>query len=440
MSMNTDQVAKVLFVDDEANILKALQRLFIDDDDFEIFTACGGEEGVSVVRDNPDLALIVSDQRMPGMSGVEFLAASRAIAPTALRMVLTGYADIDAAMDAINKGGAYRYISKPWDDENLRAVVREGVERFRLLAENRRLQEEIRQKNEELARWNVDLEKMVQEQSMELQVKYDESRELNRKLRDSFRRTIKAVASLIELRDRKMRSHSENVARLSMLVGKQFEMPREELEKLLVGAMLHDVGKIAIADVNLDLPLDKLDENGRREYLNHPVLGQQAVAMIVSMHGAGLLIRHHHERFDGGGFPDKLKGEDIPLGARIIGAADFLDHRLREFEGDSGLDLSLDNLKAMAASRFDPAIIPPLVAAAREYYAETLPHAEFVERELTPDRLRRGMVLARDVVAQSGLLLLCKGVRLDAESIETLKNYYELDPGHRPIRVMMESL
>jgi len=432
--------AKILFVDDEANILKALQRLFIEEDDYEIFTACGGAEGLEVVRENPDLALIISDQRMPEMSGVEFLAASREIAPQALRIVLTGYADIDAAMDAINKGGAYRYISKPWDDDNLRAVVREGVEKFRLIAENRRLQEELRQKNEELARWNRDLEKMVQEQSMELQQKYDESKELNRRLRDHFRRTIKAVAALIELRDKKMRSHSENVARLSMAVGKRLSLPKDEQEKLLVGSMLHDVGKIGIADVNLDVPLNDLDETGRKEYLDHPVLGQAAVAMIVAMQGAGRLIRHHHERFDGKGFPDQLAGEDIPLGARIIAAADFLDHRVREFEGDSGLDLCLKNLQDLAGSRFDPAVVPPVAAAAREVYAEILPHAEFVERELPPDRLRRGMVLARDVVAASGLLLLRKGVKLDAESIETLRSYYELDPNHRPIRVIIESL
>ncbi len=437
--MSADELAKVLFVDDEVNILKALQRLFIDEDDLEILTACGGGEGLAVVRDNPDIALIVSDQRMPEMSGVEFLAASRDIVPAALRMILTGYADIDAAMDAINKGGAYRYISKPWVDEDLKAVVRDGVGKFRLLSENRRLQEEIQAKNEELARWNLDLEKMVQEQSMELQRKYDESRELNHKLRDSFRRTIKAVAALIELRDKKMRSHSENVARVAMAVGKRLEMEKRELEKLLVGAMLHDVGKIAIADANLDLPLVEMDEIGRQEYLGHPVLGQQAVAMIVSMRGAGRLIRHHHERFDGEGFPDRLAGEAIPLGARIIAVADFLDHRLREFEGDSGLDLSLDNLKEFSGSHFDPEIIPHVIAAAREFYAEALPHAEFVERELPPERLRRGMVLARDVVAASGLLLLRKGVKLDADNIETLRNYYEFDPGHRPIRVVFES-
>ena len=435
-----EQTAKVLFVDDEANILKAINRLFIDDDDLEIFTAAGGEEGLEILRENPDVALIVSDQRMPGMSGVEFLAASREIAPDALRMVLTGYADIDAAVDAINRGGACRYISKPWDDADLRAAVRDGVERFLLKEENRRLQEEIRRKNEELDRWNRDLEKMVQEQSMELQRKYDESRELNRRLRDHFRRTIKAVASLMELRDRRMRSHSENVSRLAVAAGKRMQMQKSDLEKLLVGAMLHDVGKIGISDVNLDVPPEKLDDLGRREYQAHPVIGQTAVATIVSMHHAGLLIRHHHERHDGAGFPDGLAGDDIPLGARIIAAADFLDHRVRDFEGDSGLELSLKNLKDLAGSRFDPAVVPHVAAVAREVYAEILPHAGFVERELPAERLRSGMVLARDVVAPSGLLLLRKGVKLDAESIETLRNYARIDPAHRAIRVIVETM
>ncbi len=435
-----EQTAKVLFVDDEANILKAINRLFIEDDDLEIMTAAGGEEGLAILRDNPDVALIVSDQRMPGMSGVEFLAASREIVPNALRMVLTGYADIEAAVDAINRGGACRYISKPWDDEALRAAVRDGVERFRLMEENRHLHEVIRRKNEELARWNRDLEKMVQEQSIELQRKYDESRELNRRLREHFRRTVKAVAALMELRDRRMRSHAENVSRLAVAAGKRMEMKKTDLERLLVGAMLHDVGKIGIADVNLDVPPEKLDEAGRREYQAHPVIGQTAVAAIVSMHHAGLLIRHHHERHDGAGFPDGLKGDDIPLGARIIAAADFLDHRVRDFEGDSGLDLSLKNLKDLSGSRFDPEAAKHVAAVAREVYAELLPHAGFVEREVPAERLRNGMVLARDVVASSGLLLLRKGLRLDRESIETLKSHARIDPANRSVRVIVETM
>src|SRR5512143_3889480 len=104
---------KVLFVDDELNILRSLERLFMDEA-FTVTTAGSGEEGLSLLRDDPAFGLIVSDQRMPGMNGVEFLSRAREIAPEALRIVLTGYADLNATMDAINRGGAYRYITKPW--------------------------------------------------------------------------------------------------------------------------------------------------------------------------------------------------------------------------------------------------------------------------------------------------------------------------------------
>ncbi len=131
--------ATVLFVDDEENILKSLQRLTMDEE-FETETANSGEEGLKKLASLENVALIVSDQRMPGMNGAEFLAQSRQFAPEAMRMLLTGYSDISAAADAINKGGASRYLNKPWNDEDLLQTLQGAVETWRLGQENKRLQ------------------------------------------------------------------------------------------------------------------------------------------------------------------------------------------------------------------------------------------------------------------------------------------------------------
>jgi len=129
---------KALFVDDEENILKSLRRLLADED-MEVLTATSGEQGLEILRCKGDIGLIVSDQRMPGLTGVDFLREARDIAPDAVRIMLTGYADISATIDAINKGGTYRYISKPWDDEELVMTIREALSHYRLAAENRKL-------------------------------------------------------------------------------------------------------------------------------------------------------------------------------------------------------------------------------------------------------------------------------------------------------------
>lgn len=116
----------ILVVDDEENILRAIVRLLMEENDINVLTAGSGSEGLSVLQAHPDVALILSDQRMPGMTGAEFLQQAKSLVPEAIRMVLTGYADINATMDAINKGGASCYITKPWDDGMLVQTLTEA--------------------------------------------------------------------------------------------------------------------------------------------------------------------------------------------------------------------------------------------------------------------------------------------------------------------------
>ncbi len=139
--------SKILFVDDEENVIRSLQRLFIDEG-YDIFAVTSAGKGLEILRDN-EIAVIVSDQRMPQMSGAEFLEAARKIRPDSVRIILTGYADAQTAIDAINKGGAYRYIAKPWNDDDLILAVRGAVEQYRLIGENRRLVELTKKQNEE---------------------------------------------------------------------------------------------------------------------------------------------------------------------------------------------------------------------------------------------------------------------------------------------------
>jgi len=134
-----NEPVSILLVGDEENILRALQRLLMDEENIEITTATSGEEGLKLLPSLTNLGLIVSDQRMPGMTGALFLEKARDINPDASRIILTGYADVTAAVDAINKGGAWRYLAKPWNDDELVRVIREGLERYRIVIENRRL-------------------------------------------------------------------------------------------------------------------------------------------------------------------------------------------------------------------------------------------------------------------------------------------------------------
>ena len=148
----------IMLVDDEENILHALKRLLMDED-FDIETATSGEAALERLTTLENVGVIVSDQRMPGMTGALFLGKSQEIVPHAQRILLTGYSDINATIEAINKGGAGRYISKPWDDDELIQAIHDAVSLYMQGAERRRLNEIINQQKQEMEEWNASLKK-----------------------------------------------------------------------------------------------------------------------------------------------------------------------------------------------------------------------------------------------------------------------------------------
>jgi len=166
-----DETVKILCVDDERNVLKALRRLFLDEDRYEIFTAESGEAGLQLLAQQPAIQLVISDYRMPGLNGVEFLRRVREQWPDTVRMVLSGYADTAAVVEAINTGQIYKFIPKPWNDDELRTTVGKALEHYALYRRNIRLSAELQEKNEELRNINENLEMLVEERTAELELR-----------------------------------------------------------------------------------------------------------------------------------------------------------------------------------------------------------------------------------------------------------------------------
>lgn len=424
----------ILFVDDEKNVLQALRRLFMDDD-YEVNLANSGEEALEILKHNPDIGLIISDQRMPGLTGVDFLEKAKEILPDAIRILLTGYADLTAVVDAINRGGAYRYITKPWKDDELVQVIEEAAGRYSLLKENKRLQKIVEKQNDELTKWNSQLEYFVQEQTLEIQNKNKELESLNRNLKDNFKNSIAAFSGLIELRDEGTANHSKNVAEISIKAATTMGLSGAELEGITIAALLHDIGKIGIPDVLFLKEMDEMDEFDRKEYMKHPVRGQAAIDSVENLRKAGVLIRHHHEWFNGTGFPDKLRGEAIPIGSRIIAAADFFERAIRKVDADNAMEIALTRIKDDRGARFDPMIYPHLEAAVTAIFSKINIKTGTVEMELNVKDIKHGMVIARDVKSGTGITLLTKGTLLNAKNIQAIRRYYELDPSKSGIFV-----
>jgi response regulator RpfG family c-di-GMP phosphodiesterase len=427
----------VLFVDDEENILKALARLLMDED-FDIETATSGENALEKLKTLENVGLIVSDQRMPGMNGAEFLGRSQESAPDAVRILLTGYSDINATIDAINRGGASRYLSKPWNDDELVQAIRDAVKQYSLLAENKRLNKIVISQNEELQEWNNNLKERVLQQTTAIRKKSEDLQTALEQSRASFQGVIEALSSLVELRGKRTHQHSRNVAQLAVNAAKELGIKGEELETIRIASLLHDIGEIGIPERILIMTQDAMKPEEFREYSQHPIRAQLLLDNIEELRPAALLIRHHHEHMDGTGFPDKISGEKIPIGARIIAFADQIDKAAMMCVEDVA-DQAMARASLNLESHLDPALQRVFKKIVRYCYYSDPKQTVFsvVELELKPTELQPGMVLSRDLFSGSGLLLLHNGLMLDNVKIESIKRYHRLDPSGTGIFVQV---
>lgn len=429
-----DYRPKVLFVDDEENILRSVSRLFMDEP-VEVLTAVSGPAGLDILSGAPDIAVIVSDQRMPGMSGAEFLEKSMGIAPDAVRIILTGYADVGAAVDAINMGGAWRYLAKPWNDDELIRTVREAAQHYGLVMENKRLSEIIMRQNEELKKWNSELEHLVQQQTIDIQNKNKSLEFMNERLRRNFTDSLSAFSALLELRYKTAGNHSRAVSELSANIARSLGLPQDEIAAIGVAGMLHDVGKIGVPDAVLEKPFEEMSAEEKEKYMTHSVRGQAAIDAIEDLRRAGILIRHHHERWDGAGFPDRLRATAIPLGARIIAIADYFDKTVNSLQDRDVVQKALMVVKRNLGTRFDPELFCLLEQCASAPKESEIKTDKAAETAVNLDELEPGMVIRKDVKSGTGLLLLGAGVVLSEKTIAALKRYFQIDPSKEKIFV-----
>jgi len=420
---------KVLAVDDEQNILSSLERLFFDEERFDFLTSSDPLEGLEIIKSS-EISLVISDYRMPGMTGVEMLRRARELSPSTMRIMLTGYADINAAIDAINLGEVHRFLTKPWNAAEVKGAVHHALDHLDLLAENRRLQELTARQNEELKQLNQDLEERVEERTRQLQEKNLELADLYKSVRNSFVNSIKIFSGMVETYDRTLGGHSKRVARFSLLMGKKLGLNPDYVEYIEIAAQLHDIGLIGIPKEIINKPEQRLTPGERTLIRQHPEIGQTIVNFGDRFDKIGKLIRSHHERYDGKGFPDGLAEQEIPIGARIIAIANYYDRTMGREITETRYDLAVDQLRGLRAKAFDPELVDLFIDILTE---RTEIQAE--EKAVSISDLQIGMVLARDVVSKDNWLLLSAGTVLNQVYIERLENWSKIVPMQKHVFV-----
>ncbi len=421
--------ATLLLVDDEANILASLRRLFRPLG-YKVLTAESGAAGLGVLEQEA-VDLVISDMRMPQMDGAQFLARVAERWPQVVRILLTGYADLSSTVDAINKGHIYGYFSKPWEDNEIKLAVQHALEQRRLKQERDRLLELTRQQNAALKELNATLEQKVlarteelRQTNMFLELAYEQ-------LQESYYAAIPVFANLVQLREGTREGHSARVAELARDVARHMRLDDDTVRHVYFAGLLHDIGKIGLPDALLKIPSANLSTTQRKVIERHPVTGQALLMGMEPLQTTASFIRYHHETFDGKGYPDRIAGERIPLGARVLATVNDYDGLRSGALLDDQLSVldALGFLQERAGTRYDPAVVEAVakVVEARER-GEGMVH----ELRLAPDELTAGMVLSRDLQSRDGLLLLSKGHRLNDILIAKIRSFVQ-DDGSRPI-------
>lgn len=328
-----DDKYRVLLVDDEEDNLALLYRTLRQD--FYILKTTSPLEGLKILEENP-VDLIISDHKMDEMDGVEFLKKSYDKYPECVRLLVTAYSDSSILINAINYGKIYRYIKKPWDPAELLLTVKGAAEYYQLKKENDRLI-------------------------------YD--------LKELFSGTINAIIEALDAKDSFTLGRSRRVTFFALKMAQALHLPAEEIGKLELAGLLHDIGMIGVSEDILN-KTEALSQDEFETIKKHVNYGVKILDDIKQLRDVVEIIKYHHERYDGTGYPTGLKGDEIPLNAKIIAVADAYDSMVSKRSYREGLshEDALVRIEEQSGRQFDPtliqcfkSIIPLAIEEIKEY-------------------------------------------------------------------------
>jgi putative nucleotidyltransferase with HDIG domain len=339
---------RILVVDDEEPIREIIDSM-LSAAGYACKQAGSGMEALAVLTSGEEFELMLSDLMMADLDGIGLLERTKERYPDMPVVMVTAVHDISVALAAI-RNGAYDYLLKPFEREQLLNTVSRALENRRLKVENRDYQN--------------NLEALVRARTDQLQATL-------RDLERSYDITLQALGDALDLKDRETEGHSRRVTAFTMAIARAMGLPNEAVATIARGAFLHDIGKMAIPDKILNKP-DKLDANETAIMREHCFKGYQIVKKIPFLKEACEIIYSHQERFDGTGYPRGLKGKEIPLGARIFSVADTLDAITsnRPYRAARSLTVARKEIQDWAGRQFDPEVVEVFLQMPDEIFEE----------------------------------------------------------------------
>jgi response regulator RpfG family c-di-GMP phosphodiesterase len=399
--------AAILVVDDEPDILDALREQ-LSWEGYDV-TACGSGPEALAVLERRSFTVIMSDQRMPGMCGLELMGHARRLHPHASRVLLTGVLSLDTLVSAINQGEIFRFLAKPWMRAELLATVDNAVQRHTLLEANEQLVRDTETLNRQLVQANAQLQSQVNELTAQKE-RIDDAHDA---LNSNFEHSLGLCYRIINTFDPLLGKHTKSVVDLCRQMAHMEEFTSEEKHVLIASAWLHDIGLIGLNRELVHRFFNKPEEctaNDHALIREHPIYGQTLAAFVDRLSAVGVTIRAHHERFDGTGYPDGLAGMAIPWTARCLAVA------VAFVQPGTPRGSSLQSILEQSGKAYDPEAVRVLL---KTTHRTEVPRQV---REIPVEDLRPGMLIARGIYVPSGMLLIAEGQALTPAEIAKLKS------------------
>lgn len=403
----------ILVVDDEPVVLSALKET-LERQQFHVVAVTSPVKALSILNER-DFAVIISDQRMPEMQGLDFLVASRRIRPDASRILVTAVLALPTIVDAINKGEIFRFVAKPWLREELIATVRNAVQRYELVTQNQALQAETLRLNAQLTEANVALQAKV----ADLEQQRQHLDKANHELAENYEHSLELCRRILTTYDPVLGGEAKALVDFATQMAATEHFNDAEREALKTAAWLCDLGLIGVPRELLRAFRQKpgqLTERERSTMHHHPIYSQTLASLVDGSAEVGEIIRAHHERYDGRGFPDGLSGDAIPWPARCLAVA------VGYVECGLPKAAAVESVLAQSGRAYDPEAVRMFLRIANP---TQLPKQV---REIRFDELEPGMVLANGIYSPHGLLLIGEGQQLSQSAIAKIRSHNAATP------------
>jgi response regulator RpfG family c-di-GMP phosphodiesterase len=375
--------AKILFVDDDANILAGFQRHLRKI--FDLETALGAKDGLNTINEKGPFSVIVSDLRMPGMDGIQFLSRVRERTPDSIRMMLTGCADMQTAIDAVNQGNIFRFLTKPCESDVLVKALSEGVRQYNLVTAEREL------------------------------------------LEKTLRGSLKVLSEILELVNPEAFGRASRITHYVREIGNRMRVA--DIWQLETAASLSQIGCVILPEDALRKLYQGQELTGEESQLfsMHPFIASDLLAHIPRMETVTEIIADQEKNFDGSGIPmDSRRGEEIPLGARILKVVlDFDTLHVKGVEKSRSVEQM-----AVKAGLYDPEVLLSLEEVVKS-------EARFRKAVLKVEELRDDMVISEDVLLRNGRLLVARGYKVNRTLRERLRSFSEKPGIREPVEVLI---